>query len=370
MEKVKIEVPSKKAIRKIGETFRALANENTDATVSEIDRQIAFNTLSKWRQLHSYPINTFQAYFRSLVKKHFPSAIVAQRLKRIPSIIRKLERFPHMNLDRMQDICGFRIILKNLEDVYKLYEKFEKSKRFKHELVLPPKDYIENPKEDGYRSLHQVFKYTSKYFPELNDLRIELQIRTQLQHLWATAVETLGIVEKSSFKTGEGSDKFKRFFKLSSELFALEDKNKLGNRKYTLDEFPENMHIALNIQELNALEEELQISQKLNGLALSAKRIETNSANSDAYHVLELNLSTNKISIVAFSKNQLENAETFYKAKEEKEASNPNISIVLISAGNLKEIKRAYPNYFLDTRKFISQLQKIKNSFNKFSISS
>lgn len=354
MERVKIEVPSKHAIRRAGETFRALASEETATSVSDIDLQTAFNTLSKWRQLHSYPINTFQAYFRGLVKKHFPNAIVAQRLKRIPSIIRKLERFPHMNLERMQDICGFRIILKNVEDVYKLYEKFEKSKKFKHELVLPCKDYIEKPKEDGYRSLHQVFKYTSKPFPELNDLRIELQIRTHLQHLWATAVETLGIVEKSSFKTGEGSDKFKRFFKLSSELFALEEQAQAEHKTFVVD----GKEVLKNITELNQLEEELQISQKLNGLALSAKHIETNSSNSDAYHVLELNLSTNKISIVAFSKNQLEDAETFYKAKEEKETTNPNISIVLISAGNLKEIKKAYPNYFLDTKNFVKQLKK------------
>ncbi len=337
-------IPSRKSIRRAGDILR-----NPNRTAEEFS--VAMSTLSQWRQLHSYPINTFQAYFRKITKQHYPEALVAQRLKRTPSIINKLQRFPSMNLDRMQDICGFRIILPQLADIYTLHDRFSRSKRFKHELVLPPKDYIKFPKADGYRSLHQVFKYNNTTHPELNDLRMELQLRTALQHAWATAVETLGIVEKSSFKTGEGSDKFKEFFLLSSQLFALFEEKK---------EFDSFFEPRVFLQQLQSLEDELKISQKLSGLAISAKHIESTSKDFSEYHLVKLDMVKNEISLSPFTESQLELAEFIYSKIEEEHRDNPNFAVVLISAGNLAQIKRAYPNYFLDTKKFISQLAKYK----------
>ena len=218
-----IEVPSKSSVHKAGSILR---KEN--ATSEELEQ--ALTTLSRWRALHSYPINTFQAYLRLKVKKSdYDDPIIAQRLKRLPSIIQKLKRYPRMGLETMQDIGGLRVILKDVSMVYNLYSSLSKA-HFKHIPLLPPNDYIKNPKPDGYRSLHQVYKYVNNNHPELNVLHIEIQIRTSLQHAWATAVETLGIVEKSSFKTGEGDEKFKRFFKLSSALFSMESRMELSSQ--------------------------------------------------------------------------------------------------------------------------------------------
>ena len=50
-------------------------------------------------------------------------------------------------------------------------------------------DYIENPKSSGYRSIHYIYKYSSN-IQDYDGLKIELQIRTRLQHSWAMAVET------------------------------------------------------------------------------------------------------------------------------------------------------------------------------------
>lgn len=338
-------VPSKNSVRKAGEVLRSSSDP------MELTR--AIDLLSQWRSLHSYPINTFQAYLRAKIKKeNYGGTIVAQRLKRTPSIIAKLQRFPHMQLDQMQDIGGIRIVLPRISDVYKFHASILNSKRFPHQPELPPDDYIETPKKDGYRSLHQVFKYANKQHPELNGLRIELQIRTKLQHSWATAVETLGIIEKSSFKTGEGNEFFKRFFKLSSALFSLDEK------KNVLSEY-QNMNKAAIVADLLSLEKKLQIFSKLKGLALTAKHIETTSRDFLGYHLMELNLEKNIISLIPFSDKQLESAEELYKAKEQSTKDNPDISIVLISAGNVKNIKKAYPNYFLDTNEFIRSVHRI-----------
>ena len=132
-------VPSKKSVRRAG---NVLAGISTDMSLVD-----AMDTLSKWRALHAYPINTLQAYFRSLLKRHkFTGAILAQRLKRTPSIIEKLKRFESMSLDRMQDIGGLRLIVDNINDVYRLHKLIETSKRFKHQLEMPPHDYIKTPK--------------------------------------------------------------------------------------------------------------------------------------------------------------------------------------------------------------------------------
>ena len=54
----------------------------------------AYQVLTNWRACHSYPINTFQATLRQKLRGIDAGALVAQRLKRTPSIINKLKRFP------------------------------------------------------------------------------------------------------------------------------------------------------------------------------------------------------------------------------------------------------------------------------------
>lgn len=341
-DSTQIAVPSKKAVRRAGEILR-------DPTAPHDEIWKALITLSEWRRLHTYPINTFQAYLRGKTKREYPTAIVAQRLKRFSSILNKLVRYPDMKMDRMQDIGGIRVILNSISDVYSLHSALIKSKRFKHK-AMTMKDYIESPKKDGYRSVHQVFGYMNRQHPELNVLKIEIQIRTKLQHSWATAVETLGIVEKSSFKTGEGSEQFKQFFKLSSALFSLDEK------KPVLDEF-KDVEPALIVQMLNDIESELQITSKLRGLAISARHIDATSQS--GYHLMELDIEKNNVSLIPFSDNQLDKAEFFYRSREQETKDNPNISVVLISAGNIKDIKKAYPNYFLDTNLFVKNLKRI-----------
>lgn len=345
-------VPSKKEVRRAGEILKQ------DPPSSFEDFEKAFNTLSIWRSLHSYPINTFQALIRKKIKDlNILDALVAQRLKRAPSIIKKLERFPRMQLDRMQDIGGIRVVVNHIEEVYSIHSSLTRA-RIKHQAVLPPHDYIKFPKPDGYRSLHQVFRYNSDTHPELNGLSIEVQIRTKLQHSWATAVETLGIIEKSSFKTGEGSEKIKRFFKLSSAIFSIEENLPI------LDEYKEKRAVEI-VEEFEELQNELRIFKKLEGLTFSAKQIESVGDNKNAYHVIVLDTDKLTVSLTPFSPKQLLMAEQFYKSLEIGSKNMKNIDVVLISAGNLKDIKKAYPNYFLDTQVFIKSLNRICNRIRK-----
>jgi hypothetical protein len=130
-----------------------------------------------------------------------------------PTIINKLRLNPSMKLARMQDIGGVRAVLKTIKDVRDLEREYRNKSHFKHELVNE-KDYIESPKNTGYRGIHLIYKYKNnrKKAKEYNGLLLELQIRTRLQHAWATAVETMGTFLGQPLKSMDGDKKWFDFF--------------------------------------------------------------------------------------------------------------------------------------------------------------
>jgi len=88
------------------------------------------------------------------------------------------------------------------------------------------KDYIRDTKEDGYRSIHIIYRYNSdkEGKKDYNKLLIEIQIRSKLQHLWATAIETVDFFTRQAIKHNEGEKEWKDFFKIVSSAFAkMED---------------------------------------------------------------------------------------------------------------------------------------------------
>jgi ppGpp synthetase/RelA/SpoT-type nucleotidyltranferase len=177
---------SKSKIDKAGEILKI--KTDTSKEVGE-----ALNILSEWRAYHAIPLSSFAKVLKDRAQKVSHHAIVAQRLKRTPSILLKLSNHKTMRLSAMQDIGGLRVILDSSKEVYELLQLYKRS-RSKHSL-FSLNDYIEKPKEDGYRSIHLVYKL--KKDPSLF---LEIQLRSQLQHIWATGVEVFGTLKNSSFK--------------------------------------------------------------------------------------------------------------------------------------------------------------------------
>ncbi|MCY4653945.1 MAG: RelA/SpoT domain-containing protein [Dehalococcoidia bacterium] len=146
------------------------------------------------------------------------SGIVAQHLKRLPSIITKLERLDWVRLPQMQDIGGCRAVVGSAGEAFRLAADFVDS-RIRHELVSHS-NYIDRPRRTGYRSLHMVYSYHSDRTDIWNGLKTEIQVRSQLQHQWATAVETVGTFLGDSLKSGVGNQDWLRFFALMSSVIA------------------------------------------------------------------------------------------------------------------------------------------------------
>ena len=181
--------------------------------------------------LHAYPLSVIAWALKSRTQTIDPDCIVAQRLKRFPSIRNKLRDQPGMALTRMQDIAGCRAILDNTEQIYQLKRLSEETAAESHldasELISSAtKDYIAQPKTSGYRGVHLVMKYRAAVTAppkEINGLRVELQIRLSLQQAWAMAVETVAASTNQALKSIRGNDEWKRFFLLMSSAMALKE---------------------------------------------------------------------------------------------------------------------------------------------------
>jgi putative GTP pyrophosphokinase len=97
-----------------------------------------------WRASHRYVLNTFQAILRNRTRGK--GIVVAQRLKRRITIADKLDREPRMQLSRMDDVAGCRLIFSDLPSLSEFRETFHKA-RFRHRRKndLDKYDYIKQP---------------------------------------------------------------------------------------------------------------------------------------------------------------------------------------------------------------------------------
>ena len=189
------------------------------ATDQEIDW--ALTVINNWRTSHHFPLNTFQRRLRDNAKKINHNSLIAQRIKRLSSIKLKLQLQPNMKLSQMQDLGGCRAIMKDIQEVDQMVEIYKHySTGIKHTLHKE-QDYIAHPKNTGYRGVHLVYKYGSDKSTDYKDMRIEIQIRTLLQHAWATAVETVGTFINMPLKSSLGDEGWLRFFALMGSAMAI-----------------------------------------------------------------------------------------------------------------------------------------------------
>jgi hypothetical protein len=309
----------------------------------------AADVLTNWRACHGYPINTFQATLRNMLKAIDKQAIVDQRLKRAPSIILKLQRFEGMKLARMQDIGGLRAIVGSIAKLNRLEAAYRNS-TFLHELSHS-KNYVSNPKDDGYRGIHMIYRYDNPIAPEYEGLSVELQFRTRVQHAWATAVETMGTFLGQALKSGQGSEDWRRFFIVASAALAMVERTAPVPGYENCTEF----EIA---EELRNIEARLHVLEKLRGFAIVAAQI-TQERGQGAYHLIVLDSGNRTVSLKPFPLARLEQANIEYAQIELRAKAGESVEAVLVAAGPVDALKKAYPNYFLDTHEFVRQISKI-----------
>ena len=124
----------------------------------------------------------------SLKKHRNPIHHVESRIKSPESIFEKLGRYgkePTLeNMERyIMDIAGIRIICSYIQDVYNMLDLL---KRQDDLIIVNVKDYIKNPKPNGYRSLHVIIRIPVYFLDKKELIPVEIQLRTIAMDFWAS----------------------------------------------------------------------------------------------------------------------------------------------------------------------------------------
>ena len=117
-----------------------------------------------------------------------PISSIQTRLKSSSSIIEKMIRkgvpFSMENLEeQIQDLAGIRVICSYVDDIYALANALTSQDDI---TLLEEKDYIRNPKPNGYRSLHLIVSVPVFFSQQKRQIKVEVQIRTIAMDFWAS----------------------------------------------------------------------------------------------------------------------------------------------------------------------------------------
>ena len=177
---------------------------------SEQSLQFAQEMIVSFNRLMSYykcAMMEIETKFRVLKEEYSlrhdrnPINTIESRLKRMQSIKEKLERrgVPvsiRTIEEELNDVAGIRVICSFAEDVYTIAETFLKQDDI---TLIEKKDYIKNPKENGYRSLHLIVAVPIFLENEKRIMKVEVQLRTIAMDCWANLEHQLNYKKEHGF---------------------------------------------------------------------------------------------------------------------------------------------------------------------------
>ena len=165
----------------------------------------------------------------SLDNDRNPIESISCRIKKPMSIVEKLKRKGvEVSLSSIEknlhDVAGIRVICFFPKDIYKLAEKICSQDAIR---VVEKKDYIQNPKPNGYRSLHLILEIPVFFADEKKWMQVEVQFRTIAMDFWASLDHELKYKKSFVDTDGEISGELKE----CADVIAQTDEKMLEIRK-------------------------------------------------------------------------------------------------------------------------------------------
>ena len=162
-------------------------------------------------------------------KQRCPIHHIDTRLKSAKSILGKLQK---KDLDltlsaacnNIYDIAGIRVVCSYIKDVYLIRDRLMAQDDV---MIMQIKDYIETPKENGYRSLHMVIRVPVYFMNKKQLVPVELQIRTLAMDLWASLEHDIKYKCLYQAETEDFSEELKECSRL---IYEAEEKMEIMNR--------------------------------------------------------------------------------------------------------------------------------------------
>ena len=157
-----------------------------------------------------------------------PIEMIKSRVKKPASIVEKLQRKGvEVTLDSMMrnldDIAGVRVICSFLDDIYQVADMLARQDDVD---VIEVKDYIESPKDNGYRSYHMIVEVPVFFSDAKRKIRVEVQIRTIAMDFWASLDHQLKY--KKEFMD---SDEISEELRQCADVIAQTDEKMLSIRR-------------------------------------------------------------------------------------------------------------------------------------------
>lgn len=198
---------------KIDRAGIALAKDSFRNVEEMVELEDVFD---EYRKSHLEPLSETTLELQKWLNEYGHDYYIAQRLKRKPQIIRKLNRLS-VRLTQLQDIGGCRIIVEKNELVDQIISFLKSKIESTEELKLVRiTDYREKGRDiTGYRSVHLLLERSGK--------KLELQLRSRIQHYWAESIERTSVIYGRHLKESEGDERVISYFqKLSDAFFEIE----------------------------------------------------------------------------------------------------------------------------------------------------
>ncbi|MBL9148643.1 MAG: RelA/SpoT domain-containing protein [Phycisphaerae bacterium] len=337
------EACSKGRVDRAGETLR------DPSGVADVDQEAARALVDKWRLAHSPAREECAAQCVIAAKALRLNPLLMQRPKRMEAIVAKLRRNPRMELSRMQDVGGCRIVVDPPWCVQLLRDQLLAIVGA-GEMTLAH-DYVANPKTDGYRSVHLIWTSSSQLVGFVARPVIEVQIRSGSQHAWATALETVDLFFAEQLKTGRASKEWSRFFLLSSVLIAAYEGSPGRPDWPTPDE------AAAELAQLTSTQETLV---KFEGLWVAINRLKEslNSVPASPFALLQIDSVKRTIDYKFFESEAA--AARVYADAEAGAAGVHGKAVALVRVQAASSLVDSYPNYFGHLQKFTALMKALQ----------
>lgn len=304
-------------------------------------------TVNYWREIHAEALQRALEDIEEVVPAG-SEVLVAGRIKKLATIVDKLKRRQTpSDLQTMYDIAGCRLVVPDMASLDRMcdglsgIQAFDPSKTSKH-------DYIAHPRPSGYRGRHIILHYCD--LECCHKLFVEVQVRTALQHAWATAVEMHDLAVRTRLKFNEIDNPAGRFFKKAALLIAqLEDDGEVDAKaiRDLAGGKPELSHAIATMETLKASYDAVCFVS--NDMA---------ERNAD-YCLIDLIADEQTLELTP-----LDSIAALSRYFEEEGADRDGERDLVLTKGSSKEkLAKLYPNYFGDISDFVKLIEKNLDAF-------
>jgi len=214
----------------------------------------------------------------------------------------------------------------------------------------------------AYRSVHIIGVFKGETAAHR---RIEVQLRTYIQHYWATALEIVDLFTQQALKSNQGDIQWRNFFRGLAEHFALMDSIHLFEtmsphaklRAYR-ERIRDNSVFLDSGRDLRTCCKKLRVVDKLGAFAGSLVVVDDQltKAKQSGYVLLKIRIEEKIVETSVFLSDQSKEAEIAYTRLENQTAKEEGTVVALVSSTAVGGIKEAYPNYFADSSLFLQHL--------------